>query len=771
MNIIHYFILLVFGISMLNCAVQPQVQPAAVDELQVIPKPNHIEYHKGAFILNEDVTLRADAAFKEAAQFFVRFIQEATGQQLKYEETSIGSKAQGSIEIIVDKTIQHPEGYSLRITKDKITIRASAVPGAFYAVQTIRQVLPATLETASNSELKYSIPALYIEDAPRFAYRGMHLDVGRHFFSVDFIKEYIDMLALLKMNTFHWHLTEDQGWRVEINKYPRLNQIASYRKETLIGHYDVTPQRFDGKPYGGYYTQEEIRAVVAYAQERQVTIIPEIEMPGHSRAVIAAYPNLGCTGDTIDVATKWGVFEDIYCTKDESFAFIEDVLDEVLELFPSRYIHIGGDEAPKARWKACAACQQRIQDEGLADEAALQSYFIERIERYLNKRGRQIIGWDEILEGGLAPNATVMSWRGVNGALEAAKQGHQVIMTPTSHCYFDYLQSESKDEPTAFGGYLPLEKVYSFEPIPPGLTEEESKYVMGAQGNVWTEYMPTEEQVEYMVYPRILAMSEVLWSSKAQRKDYKAFTHRVEHFHKRLEQLDINYANHLYALQGEVIHLEQGAAYQLEAYSKGKTIRYTTNGTRPDKASTIYTAAIPIQYNMQLQAQLFDKNKAIGPIWKEQIQYHKAVNASIKIDKTASSLYPGSGAQGLINGVLGHDRRFDDKEWMGYYAKDIAIEIDLKDKTALQALKTRFHNGRGQWIYAPKYVEISLDDAPYQRVNVEELEQHVIPLHIDLKGKFVKRIRLKIPTFGIIPEGANGAGHGSWTFIDEIVVE
>ena len=324
------------------------------------------------------------------------------------------------------------------------------------------------------------------------------------------------------MNTFHWHLTEDQGWRIEIKKYPKLQEIAAFRKETLIGHYNDQPHQFDGKPYGGFYTQEQIKEVVAYAKTRQVTIIPEIEMPGHSQAAIAAYPELGCSGEQVEVATKWGVFDEVYCPKESTFKFLEDVIDEVVALFPGKYIHIGGDEAPKTNWKNCEYCQKLIKKEGLKDEHGLQSYFIARMEKYINTKGKQIIGWDEILEGGLAPNATVMSWRGTSGAVQAAKEGHDVILTPGSHCYFDHYQSENENEPLAIGGFLPLEKVYHFNPIPEGLTDKEATYVLGAQGNVWTEYMQTEKQVEYMAFPRAVALSEVLWSSP-EHKNYSDF--------------------------------------------------------------------------------------------------------------------------------------------------------------------------------------------------------------------------------------------------------
>ncbi|MDP5092104.1 MAG: beta-N-acetylhexosaminidase, partial [Polaribacter sp.] len=415
------------------------------------------------------------------------------------------------------------------INKNQIKISAKSSKGAFYAVQSLLQLLPP--KTTSKS---IAIQCLEIKDEPKFVYRGMHLDVSRHFFSVDFIKKYLDLMAMLKMNTFHWHLTDDQGWRIEIKKYPKLQEIAAFRKETLIGHFSDEPQQFDGKKYGGFYTQEQIKEIVSYASERQITVIPEIEMPGHSQAAIAAYPELGCTGKQIEVATKWGVFEDIYCTNENTFKFLEDVIDEVIPLFPGKYIHIGGDEAPKTQWKNCIHCQNLIKKEGLKDEHELQSYFITRMEKYINSKGKLIIGWDEILEGGLAPNATVMSWRGIQGAIDAAKQKHTVVLTPNSHCYFDYYQSDNEAEPLAIGGFLPLEKVYDFNPIPDELSTDESKFVLGVQGNVWTEYLSTPEKVEYMVFPRAIALAEVVWSS-SENKNYTDFIHRLEFFNKRLD--------------------------------------------------------------------------------------------------------------------------------------------------------------------------------------------------------------------------------------------
>jgi hexosaminidase len=511
----------------------------------IIPVPSQQVITKGVFILSSDTKLTYDDSLKSIADFFKSYVEN--GSHIK-----LNTSSKNSIHFKIDNAISDDEGYQLKITSDEILISAKSQKGAFYAFQSLRQLLPVDFEKSNSSnEAQITIQCLEIKDAPQFEYRGMHLDVGRHFFSVDFIKKYINLMAMLKMNTFHWHLTEDQGWRIEIKKYPKLQKIAAYRNETLIGHNSDKPQKFDGKKYGGFYTQEEIKDIVKYALERQITIIPEIEMPGHSQAAIAAYPKLGCTGEQFEVATKWGVFEEIYCPKESTFKFLEDVIDEVTTLFPGKYIHIGGDEAPKTRWKNCAHCQNLIKKEGLKDEHELQNYFITRMEKYINSKGKQIIGWDEILEGGLAPNATVMSWRGTQGATEAAKQKHNVILTPSSHCYFDYYQSDNKKEPLAIGGFLPLEKVYSFNPIPEELTNEESTYVLGAQGNVWTEYMKTPEKVEYMAFPRAIALAEVVWSS-SKNKNYNDFINRLASFQKRLEILNINYANHLYEVKEEI---------------------------------------------------------------------------------------------------------------------------------------------------------------------------------------------------------------------------
>ena len=436
-----------------------------------------------------------------------------------------------------DETIPD-EGYKLVIDKNGVALQAKTGAGLFYGAQTLIQSI-----SADGKE----VPFVTITDYPRFSYRGLHLDVARHMFPPAFIKKYIDLLAKHKFNRFHWHLTEDQGWRIEIKKYPKLQEIAAFRKETVIGRASTRTRAevkdYDGQRYGGYYTQEEIKDIVKYASDRYVTVIPEIELPGHAMAALAAYPNLGCTAGPYETATTWGVFDDVFCAgKEDAFVFLQDVLDEVITLFPSQYIHIGGDECPKAKWEVCPHCKKRMKTEKLKDTHELQSYFIQRIEKYLNSKGKQIIGWDEILEGGLAPNATVMSWRGEEGGIAAAQQNHDVIMTPEKWCYFDYHQDpDKKTEPISVGSLIDVKRVYSYEPVPSQLTAEQAKHILGVQANVWTEYMKTSDYVEHMVYPRACAMAEVAWSPKEAR-DYADFINRMASHTKRLEDWNVNYS-------------------------------------------------------------------------------------------------------------------------------------------------------------------------------------------------------------------------------------
>ncbi|SFD52664.1 hexosaminidase [Algibacter lectus] len=517
-------------------------------DYHIIPKPTSLKISEGRFLLDKNTVITAETALENEGQYLSEMLSTVSGKSIPFSK-----ETQGNILLKLDETIENNEGYTLSVSYNQITITGKTSAGVFYGIQTLSQLIPLPA-TASNTQTEVSIPATSIVDSPKFVYRGMHLDVARHFFPVSFVKKYIDILAMHKMNTFHWHLTEDQGWRIEIKKYPKLTSIGSIRKETIVGHgntWNKPDVKYDGKPYGGFYTQEDIKEVVAYAETRHITIIPEIELPGHSLAAITAYPELGNTGEQYEVGKRWGVFPEIYAPSEETFKFLEDVLTEVIALFPSKLIHIGGDEAPKKQWEASKLAQDIIKREGLKDEHELQSYFIRRIEKFLNSKGRNIIGWDEILEGGLAPNATVMSWRGEKGGIQAAKMHHNVVMTPTRFCYFDFYQTKDRtNEPLAIGGNTSVEQVYSYNPLPKELTKEEQKYILGAQANVWTEYIKTPEQVEYMVLPRLTALSEVVWSSY-ETKDWNDFQTRLIHLTKRYEALGLNYAKHSLEIKTE----------------------------------------------------------------------------------------------------------------------------------------------------------------------------------------------------------------------------
>lgn len=527
-------------------------------DYKIVPLPVAVDVVPGRFLLRTSTSIQAPKELSKEAHFLKEYLQLQTGLDLK-----VGT-GRGDIVLAIDTTIASSEGYRIEATPSKITVSGKTQAGVFYGLQTLRQML---VEEQAESTPDWTILAATIEDNPRFEYRGMHLDVGRHLFPVDFIKKYIDLIALHKMNRFHWHLTEDQGWRLEIKKYPKLTEVGAWRKETAIqknfpGAYEGAKYKGDGKRYGGFYTQEEAREIVKYAADRHITVIPEIDMPGHMLAALAAYPELGNGTGPYEVATYWGVFDQILAPKEETFAFIEDVLSEVMDIFPSEYIHIGGDEAPKKEWKNSAQAQQVIRELGYADdtqpnprdgkkhtkEEKLQSYFIQRVEKFVNSKGRQIIGWDEILEGGLAPNATVMSWRGVEGGIAAAKMGHKAVMTPGGYCYFDHYQDSTEaanKEPFAIGGLTTVEKTYSFEPIPEDFTPELAKLIWGVQANLWTEYISTPEYAEYMATPRMTALSEVQWTP-SEKKDYDDFKLRIASIRDIFDKMNVNYATHMF---------------------------------------------------------------------------------------------------------------------------------------------------------------------------------------------------------------------------------
>jgi hexosaminidase len=565
--------------------------------ISVIPKPLSVKKESGSFVLSKSTMIVFDSdvdGLQRIANDLAARLRTVTGYAIPVTDHLTDGADRTIVLTTVGDRKLGLEGYRLNVTKKSVRIEASTPAGIFYGVQTLYQLLPPEIEMKGlASGTAWAVPCVRIQDVPRFSWRGMHLDVGRHFFAKDSVKRYIDLMASYKMNMFHWHLTEDQGWRIEIKKYPRLTSVGAWRRETM----------FDGVPHGGFYTQDDVREIVQYAKERFITVMPEIEMPGHSTAALAAYPNLSCSGGPFRVGTEWGVMNDVYCAGNEkTFQFMQDVIDEVVALFPGPFFHIGGDECPKLRWSNCKRCQDRIAAEGLKNEDELQSYFIKRVEKMLTARGKRLVGWDEILEGGLAPNATVMSWRGIKGGIEAARSGHDVVMTPTSYCYFDYYQGLN-GEPNAIGGFLPIDTVYSYEPVPAELSAEEAKHVLGAQGNVWTEYIPNFRHVEYMATTRMMALSEVVWSARADR-DFGDFLQRMIPHYKRLLIRDINHRVPPPAgVGGRAVILRDTVAV-LTSPVPGGTIYYTLDGTEPTSTSPKYSRPIAIKGDLELKAAL-----------------------------------------------------------------------------------------------------------------------------------------------------------------------
>ena len=580
------------GFMLLSC--NTEVKEA---NYQIIPLPQEISVMDQAapFILSNGTKImypEGNEKMQKNAEFLASYIKDLTGKSLAVQA---GTDGKGII-LQLGGNAKNPEGYQLKVTSDQVVISGPTEAGVFYGIQTLRKSIP----VAQGVDI--ALPAVEINDYPRFSYRGAHLDVSRHFFPVDSVKRFIDMLALHNMNRFHWHLTDDQGWRIEIKGLPELTEVGSKRTETVIGH---NSGKYDGKPYGGFFTQEEAKEIVAYAAERHITVIPEIDLPGHMQAALTAYPNLGCTGGPYEVWKIWGVSEDVLCAgNDETLKFIDDVLGEIIQIFPSEYIHVGGDECPKVRWTKCPKCQDRIKALGIkADknhtaEEKLQSFIINHAEKFLNDHGRQIIGWDEILEGGLAPNATVMSWRGEGGGIEAAKQKHDVIMSPNTYLYFDYYQSKDvEQEPEAIGGYLPLERVYSYEPMPASLTPEEQKYIKGVQANLWTEYIPTFSQVEYMELPRMAALADIQWTNP-EHKDYQDFLQRLVRMVKIYDVYQYNYAKHVFDVTARFEpNAETGTVDVTLSTVDNCPVYYTLDGTDPTTASQLYTEPVKIDTN------------------------------------------------------------------------------------------------------------------------------------------------------------------------------
>ena len=726
------------------------ISVGGVAQLPIIPYPNKVEMGKGFFKLA-----------KSAASTATLIVDPQTA------------------------VVASMEGYHLSVTSAAITIIAKTKVGAFYGMQTLLQ-----LEAASKK-----IPVVTIEDAPAFGYRGLMLDVGRHFMPVSFIKQLLDVMAMQKMNNLHLHLTEDQGWRIEIKKYPNLTAVGSVRGGTLIGKYPGKGNT--NAAYGGFYTQAQLKDLVAYAAAKHINIIPEIEMPGHASAAIAAYPELSCfpneptqlTKNMYAAATEskiknqggkivqetWGVFDDVFAPSEYTFNFIENVLDEVMDIFPSTYIHIGGDECPKTAWKRSSYCQALMKEKGIANEHALQSYFIQRVEKYVNSKGRKIIGWDEILEGGLAPNATVMSWQGEEGGITAAKQKHDVIMTPQGTCYLNFYQSSDPRDSIAFGGFLPLEAVYNYNPIPAALTTQEASYIKGVQGNLWTEYIANKDLASFMLYPRAMAIAENGWTKTKTGFDH--FTNRVTMWQPLLKQKGLHYSDHLYNVQITSKPIAGGINVSIGGVGAAHKIVYNTSGKLPSVQDQQYTGPITITGDANLQAGVV-VNNTITDVTSASFSINKATGANLsQLTNAPIAPYNKSGNNGFINGIVANDTRFSDGEWLAWEGKDIDAILSFAAPTSISKISTRFYNSRGSWIHLPTSVEVlgSTDGKTYNRLGFQQSfdasKEGPVNVLFETSPTIVKFIKLIAHPVTAIPAGFAGAGNPSWMFMDELIIK
>jgi hexosaminidase len=759
----------------------------------IIPIPFSSQFTGGYFKINgkTDIVLNsADGKVQIVADGLKERLSKATGNIISTAQIT-GNQPRNSIFLKIDRSLAEKtgkEGYNLSVKKSQIVISAAEAAGLFYGVQTLYQLLPPGIfgspDSLADADLDLKIPCIEVTDMPAFSWRGMHLDVSRHFFPKEFIKKYIDLIALHKMNVFHWHLTDDNGWRIEIDRYPLLTKVAAWRADREgIPWTECQPQR-PGEPatYGGFYTKDDIREIVEYARQRFVTIIPEIEMPGHTAEVFAAYPEFSCTGKRLTVQTgSYWPNSDIFCAgKDETFTFLENVLDEVIELFPSEYIHIGGDEADKTAWKACPQCQARIRKEGLSGVDELQSYFAKRIEKYLNAKGRKMIGWDEILEGGVAPGAAIMSWRGVEGGIDAARQGHLAVMCPVSHCYFDYYQADPEFQAKASGGLTTVKKVYSYSPVPSELSIEERKLILGGQGNLWTEYISTGSHAEYMVLPRMTALAEVLWS-QAGRREWDDFRSRLQTQFSRFDRMNVNYCSG--SGKVDVIPLinidNKPYSLKLETEAPGTEIFYTLNGNEPDRNSYKYKNPISIDHNVTLNAIAVRNKKKLEKPATYMIEYHKIIGMKTRYLQPFSERYPGTGLQPLNDGLRG-SLNYNDGYWQGFNGNNMDVVIEFGQDINVNSISTTFLLDQKKWIFVPEKVNyyLSVDGNNFQEIAGIT---HKIPLNNenvltnDFKAKLSRPLKaryLRVEAVNIVvcPEWHPGKGQKAWIFADEIIV-
>ena len=752
-------------------------------QIAIVPYPNHLETGRGTYrVTDRPVTCdsRTDERTQRAVVGFAARLATVTGGT---NPVTVADEVPASgIRFVTDESLP-AEGYELNVDGEGIEVRASQFPGFLYALQSLEQLLPAAVYgTEPAPDAAWEVPCVKIADAPRFAYRGMHLDVARHFFSVDEVKRYIDVMAIHKLNTLHWHLTDDQGWRIEIKRYPELTAVGSIRKATVVRKEWGT---YDGTPYGGFYTQDEIRDVVKYAADRGVTVIPEIDLPGHMLAALTAYPELGCTGGPYEVWGRWGVADDVLCPgREKTFEFLEGVLTEVMELFPSEYIHIGGDECPKVRWEKCPRCQAKIRQLGLKDDGEhtaehyLQSYVTDRIGKFLAQHGRRIIGWDEILEGRAPSDAVVMSWRGSEGGIAAAKLGHDVIMTPNSHFYFDYYQSLDTDaEPFGIGGYIPMEQVYSYDPAFPELTPEQPKHILGVQANLWTEYVLSDEHLEYMLLPRLAALSEVQWCLP-ETKDWNRFigSFRMDEIYS---QMGYEFAKHIFGVTASyAVDPEKGGVVMTLTTQGGAPIRYTLDGSDPTASSPLYKAPVTIGESCTFKAAALREGMQT-PVYARKFDFNKATGRRIALNAAPTLKYTYGGASLLVDGYRGGPV-YSNGAWIGFLNEPLDVTIDMQGAKPYSAVTVESLVEKGEWVFPPSSVGVYLSDdgSEFTEAALMSVPQEtagspdgVKPFKVLFPETSARYLRVVARTVDPIPAWHGAAGQKAHMFVDEIIVE
>jgi hexosaminidase len=748
-------------------------------DYNIIPLPQSNVLGTGKpFILSAATQIsypKNDKNLTQIATFLSEYILNSTGLKVSVTNAPI---TKNGIELQSNFKNENKEAYKFNVTQNKIVINGTTTAGTFYGVQLLRKVL---MIHKANATIE--LPNVTIVDYPRFGYRGMMLDASRHFAPVEFVKKFIDILALHNINTFHWHLTDDQGWRIEIKKYPKLTEIGSKRAETQVGK---NKNEYDGKPHGGFYTQNEIKEIVAYAQKRYITIIPEIDLPGHMMAALASYPELGCKGKDYEVRKNWGVSEDVLCVGNEkTFEFLVGVFEEMVPLFPSIYFHIGGDECPKTSWKNCPKCQAKIIELGLikdskhSAEEKLQSYCISKVEKFLNAKGKKIIGWDEILEGGIAPNATIMSWRSFQGGIEAAQQGHDAIMTPSSHCYFDHYQgNDTKSEPLAIGGYTSIERVYAFEPVPEVLTSEQRKHIIGAQANLWREYMPTSDYVEYMILPRMAALSEVLWTTP-EKKNYSDFLNRLTDLLPIYDELKYNYAKIILEVSPQIQLDTENSSLILSLKTTSKDpIYFTMDNSIPTVNSPVYKKDISIKNSVTVKAAVIGSTQK-SKIFEQAFEFNKATLKPVVLKNQPVERYRFNGAQTLVDGKKG-TTVFSTGDWIGLYNENFEAVIDLKTIQEVSEVAMNTYISANDWIFGPKQFIVSLSEdgtnfSPIFGQEIDIATQGENPKILNLKASFGSKkarfVKIVAPIFEKIPAWHYGAGQPTFIFVDEIMIK